>query len=237
MNWKPIYLITSLALTVTLTACNQSETKNQIADNATPSEENNASPVDTVSSPNGATQAETGTSKTETTTKSSTNKTGNTTKSSTSNKKGTAHPCGNQITFASEETPNYRVYICATQSGVTNYVGISKKDGKAIKLPVKVDKDGNFVAKNRSTTYTLHQTGSLTVVETDKKTGIDVAVVNENGRIKPDSGSPNQTSFGDETGGSQTSTDTQAESETPQAPAETNSESNETAPDAQPDNN
>ncbi len=224
MNWKPLYLLTSLALTATLAACNQSESKNQIADNATPSEESSASPSDIESGSDSETQAGTSTNNTGTTTKSSTSKTASKTKSSTSNKKGAANPCGNQITFATEETPNYRVYICATQSGVTNYVGVSKKDGKTIKLPVKVDDDGNFVAKNGNTTYTLHNTGSLTVVEKDKKTGDGVAIVNENGRIKPDSGSPDQTV-------------PEAQPENNPTAREAAPENNQTAPEAQPENN
>jgi hypothetical protein len=235
MNWKPLYLITSLALTAALASCNQSDSQNQIADNATPSEESSASPSDIGSSPESETQAETGTSKTGTTTTSSSNKTGKTTKSSTSNKKGAASPCGNQITFATEETPNYRVYICATQSGVTNYVGVSKKDGKTIKLPVKVDKDGNFVAKNGNTTYTLHNTGSLTVVEKDKKTGDGVAIVNENGRIKPDSGSPDQTVPEAQPENNPTAPD--AAPENNQTAPEAQPENNQTAPEAQSDNN
>jgi hypothetical protein len=63
MSWKPLYLITSLALTATLASCNQSESQNQIADNATPSEESSASPSNIESSPESETQAETGTSK------------------------------------------------------------------------------------------------------------------------------------------------------------------------------
>jgi hypothetical protein len=235
MNWKPLYLITSLALTATLASCNQSDSQNQIADNATPSEESSASHSDIGSSPESETQAETGTSKTGTTTTSSSNKTGKTTKSSTSNKKGAASPCGNQITFVTEETPNYRVYICATQSGVTNYVGVSKKDGKTIKLPVKVDKDGNFVAKNGNTTYTLHNTGSLTVVEKDKKTGDGVAIVNENGRIKPDSGSPDQTVPEAQPENNPTAPD--AAPENNQTAPEAQPENNQTAPEAQSDNN
>jgi hypothetical protein len=63
MNWKPLYIITSLALTATLASCNQSGGKNQIADNATSSEESSASHSDIGSSPESETQAETGTSK------------------------------------------------------------------------------------------------------------------------------------------------------------------------------
>lgn len=243
---ETFYLIISLVLTANLSACNTSASQNQVTTDVSPSAEN-VSPGDTTETENvtdNPTENATTSSsdyKTKTTAKSGTsNKTKTTANSSTSNKKGSANPCGKQITFATEETPNYRVYICATQSSVTNYVGISKKDGKSIKLPVKVDEKGNFTATNGNTTYTLHKTGSLTVVERDKKTGIGVAVVNENGKIKPDSGSPAQTNEDTQSETTQTSQDIQPEttrppvdtsSETTQPPADTSLETTQHSAD------
>jgi hypothetical protein len=102
------------------------------------------------------------------------------------------------------------VYICGSKKGSKTYVGMSKKDGKSIRLPVKVDEDGNFVAKNGTTTYTLHKTGTLTVVAgQDKKTGEGgVAIVNENGRIKPGPNAGDDASTGSSSsGGTRTGSD------------------------------
>jgi hypothetical protein len=87
------------------------------------------------------------------------------------------------------------VYICGSKKGSKTYVGMSKKDGKSIRLPVKVDKDGNYIATNGKTTYTLHKTGSLTVVDKG------VAIVNENGRIKPGPNAGGDASLGTSSSG------------------------------------
>jgi hypothetical protein len=248
MKWKRLYLIASLALTVSLAACNHSASQNQVAENTSPSDVSNASPSADSASPGDTTQTEAVTdnqtgaattsssgNKTKTTANSGTsNKTKTTANSGTSNKKNPTNPCGNKGIYTSEETPGYRVFICGSKNGSKTYVGVSKKDGKSITLPVKETKDGTFEAKNADTTYTLHKnTGSLTVVVKDKKTGDGVAVVNENGRIKPDSGSPTQTTEDTQSKTTQPPTDTRSEttqpptdtrSETTQPPADTRSE-------------
>lgn len=224
MNWKPLSLITSFALTVTFAACTQSDSQNQIVDNVSSPEESSASPADTVSSTDSETQAEMATSETGTTSQSSTNKTGTTAKSKTSETISN-NPCGKQDTVASQETANYRVFICGSKDGPKTYVGIAKKGGKSIKLPVKVDQNGNYVAtnkgKNEDTIYQLTPDGELSVRVADDR--VEAEVLTERKINKSDSERSTQTT-----------SDNYSESN--QAIPEPSPESNQTGSDTQPDN-
>lgn len=65
------------------------------------------------------------------------------------------------------ETPNYRVYICASRRGKYFYNGITKRNGNAITLPVIVEEGTGFVATNGQYEYIVNG-ASLTIVRNNR---------------------------------------------------------------------
>lgn len=59
--------------------------------------------------------------------------------------------------FVSAETASFLLYICGGDNPNT-YVGIAKKDGAGITLPLRSYTRNQFVAVNGDTTYTLTRT-------------------------------------------------------------------------------
>jgi serine/threonine protein kinase, bacterial len=62
--------------------------------------------------------------------------------------------CLSDKTFVSAETKNFSVYICGSISP-TSYVGVDKRNGKKIILPLSSNQGDKFIAKNGIYTYTI----------------------------------------------------------------------------------
>jgi hypothetical protein len=84
--------------------------------------------------------------------------------------------CGQETALLSVETKDFWVNICGDETDPRLYVGINKKTGQAIRLPLKGQNHGIYVAENKGVQYRV-DTNRLVVVQ-GRKVLVDQPVIN-----------------------------------------------------------
>jgi hypothetical protein len=84
--------------------------------------------------------------------------------------------CGQETALLSVETKDFWVNICGEETDPRLYVGVNKKTGQAIRLPLKGQNHGIYVAENKGVQYRV-DTNRLVVVQ-GRKVLVDQPVIN-----------------------------------------------------------
>lgn len=84
--------------------------------------------------------------------------------------------CGQETALLSVETKDFWVNICGEETDPRLYVGVNKKTGQAIRLPLKGQNHGIYVAENKGVQYRV-DTNRLVVMQ-GRKVLVDQPVIN-----------------------------------------------------------
>jgi hypothetical protein len=84
--------------------------------------------------------------------------------------------CGQETALLSVETKDFWVNICGEETDPRLYVGVNKKTGQAIRLPLKGQNHGIYVAENKGVQYRV-DTNRLVVIQ-GRKVLVDQPVIN-----------------------------------------------------------